>query len=83
MVGFMVRSQPAGTPTGLDPARIDGRRWPLPVMLGLALGGFLSPLVCFAGAGTAFALADQEQAILLAGVGVMHMILSLTLLGGL
>jgi hypothetical protein len=80
MASFMVRAQPGGTPPTLDPARIDGRRWPAAVVLGLALGGFVSPLVCFAGAGTAYALADQEQAILLAGVGVMHLILSLTLL---
>lgn len=83
MFGFMARSQPVGIPSTLDPARIDGRRWPVAVVLGVALGGFLSPLVCFAGAGTAYALADQEQAILLAGVGVMHLILSWTLLAGL
>ena len=82
MARIVQRAETAWTPPPADPGQVDRRRWPTAVLCALALGGFVSPLVCFAGAGTAYALADQEQAILLAGLGVVHVVLSLTLLPG-
>lgn len=57
-------------------------RWPAPVVVALVLAGFVSPLICFAGAGAAFGLADREQGVVLAAAGLVHLWLRLTLLAG-
>lgn len=55
-------------------------RWPVPVLAAIVLAGFISPLICFAGAGATFALADREQGVVLAAAGLVHLWLRLTLL---
>lgn len=57
-------------------------RWPVLVVVAIVLAGFVSPLICFAGAGAAFGLADREQGIILAAAGLVHLWLGLTLLAG-
>lgn len=68
-------------PAPSDPAE-RARPWPMPVVLGLALAGLISPLICFAGAAAAYALADRDQGNLLAGAGLVHLLISLTFLSG-
>ena len=58
------------------------RPWHAPVVLVLALAGLISPLICFAGALAAYALADREQGTLLAGVGLVHLLIGRTFLSG-
>jgi hypothetical protein len=50
------------------------------VVLALAAAGVISPLIPFGGAVLAYAFADQDQATLLMGAGVVHIILALTLM---
>lgn len=64
------------------PIRVGAVRWPVPVLVAIGLAGFVSPLICFAGAVATFALADREQGIILAAAGLVHLWLRLTLLAG-
>jgi len=67
------------------PARDPAERsfpWPVPVIALLALAGLLSPLICFAAAATAYALADRNQGALLLGAGLTHILLGQTLFAG-
>ncbi len=68
-------------PASGDPAE-RSRPWPVPVVLLLALAGLISPFICFAGAAAAYALADRDQGNLLAGVGLVHLLIGLTFFPG-
>ena len=65
----------------LDPAA-GHPPWPVGVVVGLALAGLISPLITFAGAAAAYALADKDQGTLLTGAGLFHVIVALTLTAG-
>ena len=65
-----------------DPAAGGATPWPLPVVLGLAAAGLISPLIPLAGAVLAYALADQDQGTFLLGAGLVHVLVVLTLLPG-
>ena len=65
-----------------DPAAGGTAHWPLPTVLALAVAGLISPLIPFAGAVLAYAVADQEQGTFLLGAGLVHVVLVLTLLPG-
>ena len=52
------------------------------MIVGLVLAGLISPLITFAGAAVAFALADKDQGTLLAGAGLFHVIVALTFTHG-
>jgi hypothetical protein len=71
--------QPGSPP--LDP-RERSAPWPTPVVVGLGLAGVISPLLCFAGAVVVYAFADRDQGRVLAGVGLAHVLLGLTVLAG-
>ena len=64
-----------------DPA-VGPPRWPVAVIVGLALAGLISPLITFAGAAAAYALADKDQGTLLTGAGLFHTIVALTFVTG-
>jgi hypothetical protein len=65
-----------------DPAAGRPPPWPVAVVVGLALAGLISPLITFAGAALAYALADKDQAALLTGAGLVHVIVALTFRAG-
>jgi len=65
----------------MDPA-LGPAPWPVPVIVGFALVGLISPLLTFAGAVAAYALADQEQGTILTGAGLVHIIVALTFAAG-
>ena len=71
----------AGAAAPMDPA-LGPAAWPVPVIVGFALAGLISPLITFAGALAAYALADQEQGTMLTGAGLVHMIVALTFAAG-
>jgi hypothetical protein len=56
--------------------------WPVPVIVGLAAAGLISPLITLAGALAALALADKDQSALLAGIGLFHLVIALTFTTG-
>lgn len=56
--------------------------WPGVLVAGLIVAGLISPLICFAGAVFAYALADRDQGTILTGAGLAHLVLGFTLLGG-
>ncbi len=66
----------------LDPAAGHPPPWPVAVVVGLALAGLISPLITFAGALAAYALADQDQGTLLTGAGLFHVVIALTFTAG-
>ena len=79
---FLFRKpRPAGAAAVMDPA-IGPAPWPVPVILGLALAGLISPVITFCGAVAAYALADQEQGTILTGAGLVHIIVALTFAAG-
>jgi hypothetical protein len=61
-----------------DPAAVHPPPWPVAVVVGLALAGLISPLITFAGALVAYALADKDQGTLLMGAGLFHVVVALT-----
>ena len=61
-----------------DPAAGQPPPWPVAVVVGLVLAGLISPLITFAGALAAYALADKDQGTLLTGAGLFHVIIALT-----
>jgi len=65
-----------------DPARALMQPWPDLLIAALVLAGLVSPLITLFGAAGAFVFADQDQGIVLAGAGLMHVILRMTLLAG-
>jgi hypothetical protein len=75
---------PARTQLEVPPSDPSERSkpWPTSVVIGLGLAGVISPLLCFAGAAVVYAFADQDQGRVLAGAGLAHMLLWLTVLGG-
>jgi hypothetical protein len=75
------KRRPAGPASAMDPAQ-GLAPWPVPVIVGLALAGLISPLITFAGAAAAYGLADQEQGTILTGAGLVHMIVALTFVAG-
>ena len=56
--------------------------WPDLLIAALVLAGLVSPLITLFGAAGAFVFADQNQGIVLAGAGLMHVVLGMTLLAG-
>ena len=54
-----------------------GQSWSRITVALLALTGLITPYVCFAAAPVAFANSDQDDGLLLAGIGGAHMLLSL------
>lgn len=65
-----------------DPAACHPAPWPIAVILGLAAAGAISPLIPLGGAVLAYALADEDQALLLIGASIVHVIVALTFLAG-
>ena len=51
-------------------------------VLALAVAGLISPVIPFAGAVLAYAMAEQDQGTFLLGAGLVHVLLVLTLLPG-
>ena len=78
---LFLKRRPAGPAPVMDPA-LGPAPWPVPVIVGLALAGLISPLFTFAGAAAAYALADQEQGTILTGAGLVHLIVALTFAAG-
>jgi len=78
---LFLKRRPAGPAPAMDPA-LGPAPWPVPVIVGLALAGLISPLFTFAGAAAAYALADQEQGTILTGAGLVHLIVALTFAAG-
>ena len=74
---LVLRRALAGPPPP-DPADGHPDPWPAAVIVALALAGLISPLITFAGAAVAFALADKDQGTLLTGAGLFHVIMALT-----
>jgi hypothetical protein len=72
----------AERPPPQDPAACRPAPWPVAVVLALAAAGVVSPLIPLGGAVLAYALADEDQAMLLFAAGVVHVILALTFLAG-
>lgn len=79
-MGIAVAADGTQTMTGQNPAAID-KPWPRIVMALLSLTGLMTPVLCFAAAPVAFALSDQDDGLLLAGVGGAHLLLTWTLFG--
>ena len=71
----------AGPPAPQDPAW-QSAPWPVALVLALAAGGVVSPLIPLGGAALAYALADEDQAMLLFAAGIVHVILAWTFLAG-
>ena len=65
-----------------DPAVGGTVAWPMPAVLALAVAGLISPVIPFAGAVLAYAMAEQDQGTFLLGAGLVHVLLVLTLLPG-
>ena len=79
---FLLRKhRHAGTAAAMDPA-LGPAPWPVPVIVGFALAGLISPLITFCGAVAAYGLADQEQGTILTGAGLVHIIVALTFAAG-
>jgi hypothetical protein len=74
------KRQPAGPVAAMDPAVGPAPR-PVPVIIGFALAGLISPVFTFAGAPATYALADQEQGTIMIGAGLVHLIVALTFAG--
>lgn len=74
--------QPDWVDPSEDPAAGCTTAWPLPAVLFLAAAGLVSPLIPFAGAVLAYAMADQDQGTFLLGAGLVHVLLVLTLFPG-
>lgn len=81
MTLFCKRRRAVAVARPMDPA-LGPAPWPVPVIVGFALAGLISPLLTFAGAIGAYALADQEQGTILTGAGLVHMIVALTFAAG-
>ena len=58
-----------------------GKTWSRTVMAVLSLTALITPYVCFAAAPAAFALSDQDDGFLLAGLGGAHLLFSWALFG--
>ncbi len=58
-----------------------GKPWSRKVMALLSLTGLVTPFVCFAAAPAAFALSDQDDGLLLAGIGGAHLLFSWAIFG--
>ena len=65
-----------------DPAVGGTVAWPMPAVLAQAVAGLISPVIPFAGAVLAYAMAEQDQGTFLLGAGLVHVLLVLTLLPG-
>jgi hypothetical protein len=65
-----------------DPITGQQVAWPVGVIVGLAVAGLISPLIPFAGAVAAYALADKDQGTVLTGAGLAHLVLALTFVAG-
>jgi hypothetical protein len=81
-MSLMGKGAGRGTPPQ-DPAAGHPPPWPGAVIVVLALAGLISPLITFAGAVVAYALADKDQGTLLTGAGLFHVIVALTFTAGL
>lgn len=65
-----------------DPTTGQQAPWPVAVVVGLAAAGLISPLIPFAGAVAAYALADKDQGTILTGACLGHIVIGLTLAAG-
>jgi hypothetical protein len=77
-----LRSQRSAERPPQDPAACRPAPWPIAVVLALAAAGAISPLIPLAGAALAYAFADEDQATLLIGASIVHVIIALTFLAG-
>jgi hypothetical protein len=78
----LIGKRASGAAPPPEPAPGDPPAWPVAVVVGLALAGLISPLITFAGAAVAYALADKDQGTLLTGAGLVHVIVALTFTAG-
>jgi len=60
---------------------IAGKPWPRIVVVLLSITGLITPFLCLAIAPAAFALSDQDDGFLLAGIGGTHLLLAWSLFG--
>lgn len=79
-MGIAVTADGTEMATSRNPA-VAGKPWSRIVMAILCLSGLVTPYLCFAAAPAAFALSDQDDGILLAGIGGVHLLLMWTLFG--
>ena len=79
-MGIAVAADGAELATGRNPA-IAGKPWSRFVMAILCLSGLVTPYLCFAAAPAAFALSDQDDGLLLAGIGGAHLLMTWALFG--
>ncbi len=68
------------TMTGPNPAIVN-TPWSRFVIALLCLTGLVSPILCLGAAPLAFALSDQDDGFLLAGIGGAHLLLAWALFG--
>ncbi len=78
-MALSLHSRPLGLPPVPAAPSVQGKAWPLLVIVAIALAGFISPLFCIAGAVAALAFAEGEQSALLVGASLMHVLFRLTL----
>lgn len=64
----------------LAPGAVD-KPWPRIVVILLSITGLITPVLCLATAPVAFALSDQDDSFLLAGIGGAHLLLAWSLFG--
>lgn len=63
-----------------NPSTVD-QPWPRIVIALLSLTGLITPVLCLIAAPVAFALSDQDDGFLLAGIGGAHLLLTWGLFG--
>jgi hypothetical protein len=78
-MALSLNPRPAGMPALPRLPSVEGKSWPLLVIIAIMLAGVLSPLFCIAGAVGALAFAERDQAALLMGASLMHVVIRLTL----
>ena len=57
-------------------------RWPVAVVIALALAGWITPFIPLVAAAGAYGFGDKEQGLILTGTGLMHLVLALTFAAG-
>lgn len=63
-----------------NPGVVD-KPWSRAVIALLSITGLITPVLCLAAAPVAFALSDQDDGFLLAGIGGAHLLLAWGLFG--
>lgn len=79
-MGIAITADGTELATSLNPAAVS-KPWSRIVMIILCLTSLVTPYLCFAAAPAAFALSDQDDGLLLAGIGGAHLLLMWTLFG--